>query len=123
MTLRVTELNGGAGYEGARSYWTPHRCYYNPYKTERYHREDCEEEFGFCKADDDGICKWQMTSDYESCFSERETFVLALEGSPAFTDISQCEVLRNRRQRRKCRKRVKKNARNLEMEVNAETEE
>lgn len=124
--LLVSNLQGGPSYEGAHTYWTPYRnCYYNPLRTERLGRKDCEDEYGFCKRNANGGCSWQMTTDYVDCFQKREQYVMALEGSPAITDAEQCNILHNRRQRRKCRQKVRQRqaAAQAEVEVPLELNE
>nr|UMW87668.1 (D)tensilin [Holothuria forskali] len=109
--IKVEDLSFDNTYPDARTYWTPDVCYYNPHKSREFSEiEDCEEEFSYCAPGGDRECNWQLSPDYETCFKERDDFVLVDSGAFAITDPEQCNVLSTRRQRKKCRKRIKQTA-------------
>ncbi|KAJ8046403.1 Metalloproteinase inhibitor 2 [Holothuria leucospilota] len=109
MAIKVDSMKPKNTYPDARTYWTPNRCYFNPFQTRVFDDiDDCEEEYGFCFPENNGRCSWQLAPDYKECFEYRDNYVIARSGKFAITDPGQCKVLRSRRRRRTCRKRAKK---------------
>lgn len=89
-------------------YWTMRECHYNPIASVTFGSPDCETDMSYCAFDSDaGMCLWKWSSNYGTCFNERETMWQILKGArPAFTNIMQCREITNEKLKKKCRKSI-----------------
>ncbi|KAJ8046406.1 Metalloproteinase inhibitor 2 [Holothuria leucospilota] len=112
--IKVEDLSFENTYRGARTYWTPDNCYYNPHKSREFDDvEDCEEEYSYCAPGRGGECSWQLTPDYEECFTHRDDYVMVASSVSDGVYPELCIVL-PRRRRKACRKRAREYAAQLE---------
>lgn len=120
MTADQNDKDGADPGQLVSGLWRTSGCYFNPVASYIYWDVDCETAYSNCYPDKDepGECRWNMTDEYNECFSNREeAWANQNPGRPAaaltrFTSFRDCKKLATKRMKKKCVKAVREEIKN-----------